>query len=182
LVFLWSIFKYSFSTSDDDKNKARQMMLWGLIALLVMTMLWGFVRILNQTFFKTDESPSIDLLQQQIDATSAQPQSQSSASSGGTGVIKITNGIVKVVETTFPVIILAGVLFFLWSVLQYSLIEDADKGKATSQIGWGVLILFILISVWGLVAAIGQTAGVSVSGSGNAPSNTKVDPQSLIVR
>lgn len=51
LVFLWGVLKYVISPGEDDKAKARDYMLYGIIGLFVMVSVWGLVTILADTIF-----------------------------------------------------------------------------------------------------------------------------------
>lgn len=55
--FIWNVFKYVIVENDDDKEKARSSMIWGIIAIAVMVSVWGLVRILTSTFNTTGVSP-----------------------------------------------------------------------------------------------------------------------------
>lgn len=46
LVFLWGIFKFLTSQGEDKKN-AKDVMLWGIVAIFVMVSLWGLVNLVN---------------------------------------------------------------------------------------------------------------------------------------
>ncbi|MEY4440476.1 MAG: hypothetical protein RLY49_102 [Candidatus Parcubacteria bacterium] len=54
LAFMWGIVMYLFT---GDKEKGKDMMLWGVIALFVMTSVWGLVGILRGTLFGTGDDP-----------------------------------------------------------------------------------------------------------------------------
>jgi hypothetical protein len=47
VVFFWGIVVYIFT---GDKEKGKQVMISGIIALFVMTSVWGLVNILQRTF------------------------------------------------------------------------------------------------------------------------------------
>lgn len=52
LLFLIGILQYITAGGDEEKRAAaRGMIIFGIIALFVMTAVWGFVRILGNTFF-----------------------------------------------------------------------------------------------------------------------------------
>ncbi len=51
VVFFIGMVKYIRSAGEDDKNNAKQIMWWGIIALFVMVAVWGLVGILTNTFF-----------------------------------------------------------------------------------------------------------------------------------
>lgn len=51
VLFIWGVVQYVIGTDDETKKKkGRTYMIWGLIALAVMTSVWGLVRILGNTF------------------------------------------------------------------------------------------------------------------------------------
>jgi hypothetical protein len=56
--FMWGVVLYLFGKSKED---GRTFMLWGIIALFVMTSIWGLVGILRGTLFGTssDTIPSV---------------------------------------------------------------------------------------------------------------------------
>ncbi len=52
LYFLWGLSKFVLNSGDEGAVKeAKQMMVWGVIALFVMVSVWGLVNILTGTFF-----------------------------------------------------------------------------------------------------------------------------------
>lgn len=62
LAFMWGIVMYLFGT-ESGKEKGRMFMLWGIIALFVMTSVWGLVGILRGTLFGSnpDSGRSVQL-------------------------------------------------------------------------------------------------------------------------
>jgi TRAP-type C4-dicarboxylate transport system permease small subunit len=52
IVFIWGLIQYLFKigTSEDNKQKGIQLMLWGVIAIFVMSSVWGLVALLQNTF------------------------------------------------------------------------------------------------------------------------------------
>ena len=66
-----------------------------------------------------------------------------------------------------PLVVALAVLFFFWGLAMYILNagdeEKRDKGR--SIMIWGVIALFVMVSVWGLVRIIGNTFGVTEGGS-----------------
>lgn len=53
LVFLWGVVQYVIAGSDDKKDAAKHVMLWGLIGLFVMSTVWGIVGLLKDTIWGT---------------------------------------------------------------------------------------------------------------------------------
>lgn len=49
--FIWGIITYFLNPDNEEKKKeGKSYLLWGLIALFVMTSFWGLVNILSNTF------------------------------------------------------------------------------------------------------------------------------------
>jgi hypothetical protein len=52
LFFMFGVFKYFFASgksADGERSKGKLFMLWGLIGLVVLVAVWGFVNILLNT-------------------------------------------------------------------------------------------------------------------------------------
>ncbi len=50
-IFAWGVTQYILHSGEEAKReKAKQMMIWGLVSLTVITAIWGFVTILKTTF------------------------------------------------------------------------------------------------------------------------------------
>lgn len=48
--FIYNVVKYSMSSDEDGKEKARSQMIWGVIALAVIVSVWGLVNLLQGVF------------------------------------------------------------------------------------------------------------------------------------
>ena len=48
--FIWNVIKFTMSDDDEGKGKAKEQMIWGVIAMAVIMSIWGLVGLL-QTFF-----------------------------------------------------------------------------------------------------------------------------------
>ncbi len=84
-------------------------------------------------------------------------------------------GFITLIQTylgyALPILISIAVLYFVWNVFQYTIKsgdEEARK-KAKGNIIWGVIGLFVIVGVWGLVGILQSTFGVNSNNS--APSN-----------
>jgi succinate dehydrogenase hydrophobic anchor subunit len=62
--FIWNVVRYTMSTDEDAKEKARGQMIWGIIAIAVIVSIWGLVAVLQGLFgVDTDAAGGIgDLL------------------------------------------------------------------------------------------------------------------------
>jgi hypothetical protein len=48
--FIWNVIKYTMSSDEEAKSKAKQQMIWGVIAIAVIVSIWGLVSVLQNTF------------------------------------------------------------------------------------------------------------------------------------
>jgi len=57
----------------------------------------------------------------------------------------------EILVAVIPVIVSLAVIYFIWTTSQYILKEGEAKNEARSHMIWGIVILFVMVSVWGLV-------------------------------
>lgn len=74
-------------------------------------------------------------------------------------------GLGNIINRLIPLIIGAAVLVFLWGVLKYVISGDNEEKRADAKwfMIWGIVALFVMVSVWGLVRILQNTLGVSSS-------------------
>ena len=67
-----------------------------------------------------------------------------------------------IVSKLIPIAFAIGLLFFFWGLAQYILSSGNEETKAQGRnmMIWGVIALFVMASVWGLVAFIGNALGI----------------------
>lgn len=69
--------------------------------------------------------------------------------------------ILDLVKKSIPLVIAFAVLYFLWGARKYiTAIDGDDQKEAKDMIVHGIIILFVMVSVWGLVNLIVSTFGV----------------------
>lgn len=72
--------------------------------------------------------------------------------SGLKGLLREIHGLISLV---IPVLIALGVLGFMWGIVLYLFGKNKDEGK--SFMLWGIIALFVMTSVWGLVGILRGT-------------------------
>ncbi len=73
------------------------------------------------------------------------------------------NGLLKMVA---PIIIALAVLYFVWGIAKY-IKDSASEGaqeEAKNIMLWGVIVIFVMVSMWGLVAILTRTFGITPGG------------------
>ena len=83
--------------------------------------------------------------------------------------------IIAIVNFAIPVIFALGLIVFLWGLLKFLTAAGSEEAAAGGKrlMIWGVIILFVMTAVWGLVGIVAQFTGVS---AGTAPSLPNVPP------
>lgn len=69
-----------------------------------------------------------------------------------TGAAEIIGKLSDILNLVIPLIIGLAVVYFLWGLLSYVMAgAEEDKSKARNVMIYGVVTIFVMISVWGLV-------------------------------
>jgi hypothetical protein len=80
------------------------------------------------------------------------------ASAQGEGIFSLINQLGGIIRGLIPIVIGLAVLFFLWGVLKYVVSKDDEAQKeARGVMLYGIIALFVMVSVWGLVNILGDT-------------------------
>jgi hypothetical protein len=69
------------------------------------------------------------------------------------------------------IIIAIGLITFLWGVVQYITAgsDEAKRGEARNMMIYGIIALFVMVSVWGLVYFLGSIVGIRPGGGTELP-------------
>lgn len=67
-------------------------------------------------------------------------------------------------NAVIPLLMTLAVAFFVWGVTQYVLnpASSEEREKGQQYMIWGILGLFVIVAVWGLVAILTNTFGIQV--------------------
>ena len=70
-----------------------------------------------------------------------------------------------------PLAIGLAVVIFLFGVIKYVTAGDDEAGRESSRqlMLWGIIGLFVMVSVWGLVQVLNSTTSINQGGSGTGP-------------
>lgn len=84
-------------------------------------------------------------------------------SSNPTYITQIISNFAAVLNVIVPVIVSLAILVFLWGVLKFigSAGDDGARKEGKMLMIYGVLGIFVMISVWGLVTVVRNATGVS---------------------
>jgi len=97
------------------------------------------------------------------------------ASAAEDGLVGILKNIMGVLTMLIPLIITLGLVLFLWGIIKYVTAKGSeDRAGAIKTIVTGIIVLFVMVSVWALVGIFGETIGV-------APGSDGIDTEGLRV-
>ncbi|OGD66731.1 hypothetical protein A2442_01215 [Candidatus Campbellbacteria bacterium RIFOXYC2_FULL_35_25] len=66
----------------------------------------------------------------------------------------------SLMDIAVPLIIGAAVIFFLYGLMKYIMSVGEDKETGKQIMIWGIIALFVMVSVWGLVNVLSNTTGI----------------------
>jgi len=104
------------------------------------------------------------------------------AAAGDLGTFEtMAKSVASIVETLIPVAASLAVLFFFWNLAMF-ILSGSGEDKAKSKMGmvWGVVAIFIIFSIWGLVGFLRDTFGIKDNASQAVPRITITTPSASI--
>ena|SRR5258708_6875948 len=80
---------------------------------------------------------------------------------GSTSIPAVINVILGIFSALIPLLIGIAVALFLYGVLKYVMVGDDESGRrdAVGYMIWGIVSIFVMISIWGLVGILNGTFG-----------------------
>ena len=67
----------------------------------------------------------------------------------------------NIINKIIPIMFALALLGFFYGLVRYIFGKEDDKDAAKKTMIWGVVALFVMASVWGLVTFIGTAVGVN---------------------
>lgn len=90
----------------------------------------------------------------------------------------IIDGTLTIVDILVPMVVTAGLIVFFWGVIKF--ISQADDPRAREQgkmlMIWGIIGLFVMVSIFGIIAIINNLFFIDQGGSGAAPGINNINP------
>ncbi|MDO8590304.1 MAG: hypothetical protein Q7R69_03495 [bacterium] len=84
------------------------------------------------------------------------------------------NSIKGLVALALPIVVGLALLAFFWGLVKFIFAQgdEASKTEAKKIMLWGLIALFVMVSVWGLVRFIGTNLGIT--------DNSNIQPPGII--
>lgn len=74
----------------------------------------------------------------------------------------------NLINTLIPILIAAALAYFIYGVIKFVISKDADdKGAARTIVIQGIIGLFVILSVFGLIGVIQSSFGIGTGGQLN---------------
>lgn len=79
-----------------------------------------------------------------------------------TDINDVIIAVATIVASLIPLVVGLAVLFFLWGLLKFIIHADNAEMRsgARRHMLWGVIIIFVMVSLWGLVNLLDDTLGL----------------------
>jgi hypothetical protein len=98
---------------------------------------------------------------------------------GGSNVFNLLGVVSHIFAVVIPLLITFAVIYIIVGVIRYATASDGEtQTQARSAILHGIIALFVIVSIWGLVAILNNTFGVGQSGQNNGVCQQQYDPAS----
>jgi len=67
-----------------------------------------------------------------------------------------------------PILVTLTIIYFFWGLAQYVLNSGSEEAKeeGKNKMIWGIVAIFVMLSIWGIVGLIGNTFGITPGQSG----------------
>jgi hypothetical protein len=74
----------------------------------------------------------------------------------------IVSGIGRIVGIALPIVLALGLLAFFWGLVKFIFSQGNEEVKVEAKkiMLWGLVALFVMVAVWGIVIFIGDALGI----------------------
>jgi len=83
----------------------------------------------------------------------------------------ILETVAELIGFATPIVVALALLYFFWGLAQYILNASNDEKKKEGRniMIWGILALFIMVSIWGIINVVRDTFGLDSNTDINVP-------------
>jgi len=76
-----------------------------------------------------------------------------------------------IIQAITPIVVALALLYFFWGLAKYILAagDEGSKQEGKGIMIWGIIALFVMVAVWGLVQVLVETFGVEEGGTQEVP-------------
>ncbi|HEY4504392.1 MAG TPA: pilin [Candidatus Paceibacterota bacterium] len=100
-----------------------------------------------------------------------------SAQAVGGNIPALLSLIESVVGRLIPIFVALALIYFIWGLMKFILAADSEaREEGKKGMWWGIVALFVIVSIWGIVAFISRTLGIDSTTNVNPPTVGKLGP------
>ena len=66
----------------------------------------------------------------------------------------------RLIDIALPIVVAIALLAFFWGIIKFIFGGEEAKKEGKTLMIWGLVGLFVMVSVWGLVRFIGNALGI----------------------
>jgi hypothetical protein len=76
-----------------------------------------------------------------------------------------------ILNTLLPILVTIAVLAFFWGLAKFIFAAGDESAKAAGKniMIWGIIALFIIVSIWGIIGLLAEIFGIGQGGSAPVP-------------
>jgi hypothetical protein len=84
----------------------------------------------------------------------------------------LVDSIGTIVQSLTPIVVALALLYFFWGLAKFILAagNEVDRAKGRDIMIWGIVALFVMISVWGIVNLLDESLGLDTVDTVDVPS------------
>jgi len=74
--------------------------------------------------------------------------------------------VISLVSRIVPILAGIALIAFFWGLIKFIVSADSEEGRKAGKniMVWGVIALFVMFSIWGILVFVGRSLGVPLSG------------------
>lgn len=80
----------------------------------------------------------------------------------------------RLIDIALPIVVAIALLAFFWGIVKFIFGGDEAKKEGQQFMIWGLVGLFVMVSVWGLVKFIGSAIGITETGGSITPPSVQL--------
>lgn len=76
---------------------------------------------------------------------------------GQTTFRTLASTLISLIQAVIPVVMALAFVFFLWQGAKLVLYSSNDKGENKTALFWSLVVLFVMVTLWGIIQIIKDT-------------------------
>jgi len=87
------------------------------------------------------------------------------AAGGADDLFSLSTLLLKLLSSVLPVLFGLALIYFIWGVVKFFLSQDNEQARTTARqhVFYGIIAMFVMVSVWGLVNVLVETFGTDTT-------------------